>query len=161
MAAFIHKEGEAVFPRLGPAWCSVLFAAGGLLWCVFFNWGRIPFDFHDWAEINAPRLAFVRDAVLKGVLPLHMPDATALRGVTDRFLALPDVIVSPQVVWMRFLDIGTFILLDMLVLYTLGFLGLLWLRWRYKLSLLTFSAVFLIFNFNGHLISHLSVGHVT
>ena len=63
-------------------------------WGFFLNWGNIPFDFHDWAEVNAPRLAFLKDAITKGKLPLHMPDSSALRGVTDRYMALPDMILS-------------------------------------------------------------------
>ena len=37
------------------------------LWGKFLNWGQIPFDFHDWAEITAPRVAFLRDAMIKGI----------------------------------------------------------------------------------------------
>ena len=43
-------------------------------WGYFLNFGDIPFDFHDWAEVNAPRLAFTKDAVEHWQLPLHMPD---------------------------------------------------------------------------------------
>ena len=149
-----------------PAWVdygigAALYALGLALWGKFLNWGRIPFDFHDWAEVNAARLAFTRDAVIKGVLPLHMPDASALRGITDRFMALPDVILSPQVYLMKWMDVGTFVLVDTLLFYSLGFLGLLLLRRRFRLGWVAFGLLFLTFNFNGHILLHYSIGHVT
>ena len=65
--------------------CLILLLAVVLAgWGFFLNWGSIPFDFHDWAEVNAPRLAFLKDAVTKGELPLHMPDSSALRGERER-----------------------------------------------------------------------------
>ena len=131
-----------------------LWAGGVFLWGKFLNWGDIPFDWLDWAEINAPRTAFLKDAVTKGVLPLHMPDSSALRGVTDRFMSIPDALLSPQILLLRFMDVGTFFLVDTLLLYTIGMFGLLWFRRRYSLSLASFSALFLLFNFNGHILAH-------
>jgi hypothetical protein len=154
-------QPETRHPRLAWAWVAVLFLAGAVLWGIFFNWGKIPFDFHDWAEVNAPRLAFLKDAIFHAQFPLHMPDASALRGVTDRFLALPDVITPPQALLMLFLEVGPFVLVNFLLMYATGFIALLYLQHRYHLSLFIFTAVFLIFNFNGHVIAHLSVGHVT
>lgn len=90
-----------------------------------------------------------------------MPDSSALRGVTDRFMSIPDPILSPQVLLLRFLDVGPFILVHTILLYTLGVLGLLWFRRKYSLSLAAFSVLFLLFNFNGHILAHYSVGHVT
>ncbi|HEX9027717.1 MAG TPA: hypothetical protein VF823_01000, partial [Anaerolineales bacterium] len=101
-----------------------------------------------------------RDAVIKGELPLHMPDGSALRNVTDRYLALPDVMLVPQMVLLRFMDVGRFILANTLFLYTLGVLGLLWFWRRYSLSPLVFAVLLLLFNLNGHILSHFSVGHV-
>lgn len=146
---------------LGWAWLAGLYAVGGWMWGKFLNWVQIPFDFHDWAEITAPRVAFLRDAVIKGVLPLHMPDASALRNLTDRFMSLPDMLLSPQILLLRFLEVGPFILVNTLLFYTLGVWGLLWFRRRFSLSLAAFTALFFLFNFNGHILAHYSVGHVT
>ena len=65
---------ESKFRWLPWVWVGALFLLGALLWGKFLNWGNIPFDFHDWAEINAARIAFVQDAIRKGVLPLHMTE---------------------------------------------------------------------------------------
>jgi len=159
--ALFDPEEEKKYPWLGYVWLGVLFLAGVYLYGVFFNWGDFTVDFHDWAEITAPRLAFLQDAVLKGVLPLHMTDASALRGVTDRFMTLPDVLLSPQILLMRFMDIRMFIFVDILAFYLIGIIGLLKIRKKFSLSLFVTAVIFFLFNFNGHILSHLSVGHAS
>ena len=124
------------------AWLAALYLAGALLWGYFLNWGRIPLNYHDWADISGPRLTFLKDAITKGELPLHISDTATLDGVTDRFLSIPDQILSPQVVLLRFLTVGQFVLVDVLFLYSLGFLGLLWLRRRFALSPAPFIVLF-------------------
>jgi hypothetical protein len=161
LRALYDPEVERRYRWFGLMWLLALFLGGALLWAKFLNWGNIPFDFHDWAEVNAPRLAFVRDAVIKGVLPLHMPDGSALRNITDRFMSLPDVILSPQVILMRWMEVGPFILVNTLLFYTLGAWALLWFRRRFRLGLVPFTALFLLFNFNGHILTHMSIGHIT
>ncbi len=160
-AVFDREAEKQDFPWLGWGWLGALYALGVFLWGKFLNWGNIPFDWLDWAEVNAPRLEFTKNAVMDGVLPLHMTDSSALRGITDRFLTVPDPILSPQILLLKFLDVGPFVLVQVLLLFTLGAWGLLWFRRRYNLSLAAFTPLFLLFNFNGHILAHLSVGHVT
>lgn len=152
-----QEQGLGWFVRL---WNSGLYLAGVLLWGKFLNWGNIPFDFHDWAEVWAPRIAVVRDALIKGTLPFHMNDSTALRGVTDRFFVIPDVISTPQMILLRFLEPGAYILVNQIFLFTLATLGLLWLRRRLSLSLATYTVLFLLFHFNGNILAHISIGHI-
>lgn len=161
LAALFDTEQEKKYRWLTVGFLAGLFLLGVALWGKFFNWGRIPFDWHDWAEVNAARMAFLRDAIQKGVLPLHMPDASALRNVTDRFMAIPDVILSPQILLMKVLDVGQFVLANTILLYAVGMLGLLWFKRKYSISLAAFTILFLLFNFNGHILAHNSVGHIT
>lgn len=137
-----------------------LFILGGWLWGVFFNWGNLSFDFLDWAEITGPRYALLQDAATKGEIPLHAANTTALRGVTDRFFSIPDVPFLPEHLLLRYLNIGKFILFQILFYYLVSFVGLVLIYRRYKLSLFTFAILFFIFNFNGHITSHLAVGHL-
>ena len=137
-----------------------LYLFGLLAWTYVLNAGDIPFEFHDWAEVTGHRYAFLRDAVTHGQLPLHMPGMWALRNVTDRFISIADTNLSPQVLLLRVLDVGDFILADTLLLYTLGFLGLLILRTRLKLGLAGFSLLWALFFFNGSMSAHLTVGHL-
>ncbi len=53
LAALYDPETERKHRWLGWGWLGGLYAVGGLLWGKFLNWGKIPFDFHDWAEITA------------------------------------------------------------------------------------------------------------
>lgn len=140
-------------------WMAGLFVAGCWLWYYFLNGGHIQFDLHDWGEVTSPRFAFLQDAVRKGVLPLHMPLPAALRNVTDRFLSVPDTDISPLVLLLRWVSLGQFMVLNTLLLYAAGFVGLLLLRRRLSLSAMAFSLLFGLLFFNGHLAAHLAVGH--
>jgi len=140
-------------------WLVFLFIGGLYLWGQLLNFGRGPLNFHDWAAISGPRLAVLRAAILNGELPLHSITPVIEDGVTLRFLAIPDQILSPQITLLPWLDIGRFILLQFWLMYALGFWALLQLRRRFMLSLLAFSILFALFNFNGHILSHASVGH--
>jgi hypothetical protein len=156
-----HTQTAREHPWLERGWLAMVYGLGLWLWGRFFSWGKFPLDFHDWAEISAARLAYLRDAALHGLLPLHASEMAHLRNVTDRLMSIPDVVLSPQVLLMRWMDVGAFVLVNTLLLYSLSFWGLLWFRKRYALSPLIFAVLVFLFNFNGHLISHFTIGHVT
>lgn len=84
-----------------------------------------------------------------------------MKGVTDRFLVIPDVILSPQLVLLRFLEPGNFVLVNLLLLYVVGFVGLNQFRKKYQIGLAIFSVLFLLYNFNGHIVAHIAIGHAT
>lgn len=48
-----------------------------------------------------------------------------------------------------------------MLMYTIGFPGLLWLKRKFRLSDMTFAMLFMLFNFNGHILAHYAVGHAT
>jgi hypothetical protein len=146
------RKSGAWFER---SWLLGLFLIGLLTWCFFLNFGDLSFDLHDWTQ-EGPRYNFLRQSLLSLELPLHIGSELAS---TERFLAIPDTIISPQVLLLRFLPEGAFVLFNTLFLYSLGFLGLLLVRRKLDLSAITFTIVFLLFTFNGHIIAHLAVGH--
>lgn len=141
------------------AWLASLLVVGGYLWGVFYSWGNISLDFLDWAEVTGPRYALLKDALARGLFPLHAGNRTALRGVTDRYFAIPDTPFSPEIIALRYLEIGQYLFYDTLLWYGIGFAGLLLLRRKYRFSPLVFLLLFLIFNFNGFITGHLAVGH--
>jgi hypothetical protein len=143
------------------AWLALLYVSGLYLWGKFYNWGKFPIDFHDWADVTLPRLTFLQNAVVQGVLPLHIASAKALAGLTDRYLAIPDAYTAPQALLLAFLPIGVFVFVNQALLYSAGYAGLLWLRRKLSLSPLAFTILFLLFDFNGHILAHSGVGHVT
>lgn len=169
VAAYLGNVASGLFAvpqiarerRSAAIWLAGLYVSGILLWGFFFNWGKISLTFHDWADVTAPRMQFLKDAVTRGLFPLHISNWSTLAYVTDRYMSVPDAFLSPQLILLRWMDIGPFVFLNTLILYSAGFLGLLKLRLRFKLSVVSFSLLFLLFNFNGHLLAHFGVGHAT
>jgi hypothetical protein len=144
---------------LARLWLTFLFVGGLYLWGEFFNWGNGPLDFHDWVAITGPRLTLLRYAIIDSELPLHSSAPVIEDGGTLRFLSIPDQILSPQIILLRWLDIEHFVLLQFCLTYSLGFWSLVLLRRRFLLSLLAFTLLFALFFFNGHIMAHASVGH--
>src|SRR5271157_742467 len=138
---------------------GVLLLGGIYLWGTFLNWGNISFSFLDWADITGPRLSFLRDAMTKLVLPLHISDPAALQATTDRFLSVPNTFIGPTVILLHYLTIQQFIIVQTILMFIAGFAGLLVLGEQLKLSPFAFTILFFLFNFNGHILSHYSVGH--
>jgi hypothetical protein len=153
-AFFLPAQGR-VFAWFDRLWSAVLYLLGLLHWCYFLNWGNIPFDLHDWLETGA-YFSFLRQAALTNQLPLHIGSALT---TTDRYLARPDTLISPQAYLLRFLEPGPFTLVNMLILFSVGFVALLLLKKRYHLAPAAFTALFALFNFNGHITAHYAVGH--
>jgi len=157
-ALFYHREDR--FSRVvWWVWVASLLLFGVYLWGIFYSWGNISLDFLDWAEVTGPRYALLKDALTKGQLPLHAANLTALRGVTDRYFAIPDTPFSPEVILLRFIGIGEFLFIDTLIWYAAGFMGLVLFGHKYRLSPLALLLFFLLFNFNGIITGHLAVGH--
>jgi len=134
--------------------------AGVIGYYYFLNGGSIQLELHDWAEVTAPRYAFLKDAVTRGLWPLHMSGEWALRNVTNRFMAVADTNLSPQVLLLRYLDVGPFVVANTLILYALGIIGLALLCRHLRLSPIAGGFLLGLLFFNGHITSHLAVGHV-
>ena len=153
--AFFIPSSERPLLWLNPLWMAGLYLLGLLHWCLFLNWGKIPFDLHDWTQVGA-YFSFLRQAFLTNQLPLHIGSTLA---DTDRYLALPQTLISPQATLLRFLEPGLFTLVNFLILYSVGFAGLRLLQKRTSLAPAAFSVLFLLFNFNGQLTAQYAVGH--
>jgi len=154
-----HPNQSKLMRLLTIGWMIGLLFIGWMRWDSFFYSGDFSLDFQDWAEVTGPRYAMLQDAAISGEFPLHGADTTAMRGITDRYLAIADVPSSPQFYLLKYLSIPIFIYVDTLLFYLIGFCGLLLFKKRYKLSLIAFTVLFLLFNFNGFIVSHLAIGH--
>ena len=139
----------------------VIFCFGILLWGKFLNYGDIPSDRLDWLQVTFPRLETMQQAVTDCIFPLHIEEQYGIKDVTDRYFVIPDLILSPDIFLLRFFSIPIFILIHILICYSLGFWGLIRLKNKQKLSFTSFFPFFLLFNFNGFIISHIAVGHLT
>jgi hypothetical protein len=142
-------------------WLLLLYLIGLVFWGTFFDWRRAPLNFLDWSETFLPRFEAVRDAINYRMLPLHVNCASCLHGFTDRFFVLPDVVTTPQMLVMSIVDVDTFAVLDLLLHYTIATVGLIALRRQLQLSLISYSFMFFLFNFNGYIQSHYAVGHLS
>ncbi len=154
---------EAELPRnrrwVAAVWLLGLYIAGLFWFWIFFQKGTFSMEFEDWSQITAPRLQFLRVALKEGQLPLHISEDKTFHNATTRYLSVPDTLISPQLVLLYWLPIQWFAIADVWILYTLGFVGLLVLRARFRLSLIPFTALCFLFNFNGHILAHFAVGH--
>ena len=134
---------------------AVLLAVGVIHWVAFLSLGNISFSVQDWPK-ELQYYSVLKQSLAERIIPYFV--SGQVQG-TDRFLALPETNLSPQVAMLRFMDAGTFVVANAVLLYVLGFIGCLLIRKRYSLSFLPFVALFLIFSFNGHITAHLAVGH--
>lgn len=159
--ALFSYEKEKKYPWLPWVWIGILFLAGALLWIHFFNFGNVPIDYMDWAEVWAARLQAWRDALLNNTLPFHLSDVGAMRTFGDRYFSVADMVSTPQLILLRWLEVGTYALINNLILYSFATYSLLKIRKKYGLSLIIFSVMFLLFQFNGFIVSHLSIGHLS
>jgi hypothetical protein len=156
----LFREIIATGPDKRPSWSEIfliggVYLLGALVWLFFLDFGRLSFDLHDWTQ-EGPRYDFIRRALIEGRAPLFI--GTVL-SETNRFLAIPDTILSPQVLLLRFMQPAMFVLVNTLFLYSLGFLGLHLIRKRLGWSALTFGVVSLLFLLCGYPMAHIAVGH--
>ena len=79
---------------------------------------------------------------------------------TNKFMALPEVQLTPQVLLLPFMDTGTFVVFNVCLVYAVGYWGCLLIRRKYQLSLFSFTGLFLLFNFNGYVVARMGVGHM-
>ncbi|MBN1267110.1 MAG: hypothetical protein JXA25_16590 [Anaerolineales bacterium] len=141
--------------RLRWLWLLMLYALGAVVWGFFLDWGRIQFDLHDWTQ-EGPRLYFLREALLSGQLPLHI-SSPLFAG--ERFLAVPDTLFSPQILLLKVLEPGPFVLVNLLLMYTAGTAGVALLTVRRHWSPFSMTIAFFLLNFNGQIVTQLAVGH--
>ena len=151
--------GSPLTPRqvwVQRAWVGGLLATILAFWAYFLNFGTFAFGVQDWIwEWRYARI--LRLAVLTGQLPLHTQPPIAYGS--DRFLAIPDVPLGPQLIFLRFLDLGPAVLATLLLMVLIAYVGCLAIRRRYRLSLFSFTILAVLVNFNGFIVAHLGIGH--
>jgi hypothetical protein len=145
---------RAIHPRTcAVAFLAVLYIVGLLHWMSVFDFAL--FRVKDWSLVMKYS-AVLRDALTHGKVPYVM---TYEGHYTNRFLALPEVPLSPQYLLLAWLDDKPFNLLNILLLYSVSFAGLLCLRKEWRLSPVPFTFLYLLFSFNGYIVSRVAVGH--
>lgn len=144
----ISKTGNLLF-------LAIAYLAGVFHWAWLINYGKVQHRYIDWQKFY-DFYGVIQNALVEKSIPYFM--LQTYKG-TDQFLALPETDLFPTIYLLKFLSVEDFFLTQLIVAYSLGFLGCLWLKRKYQWSLVSFVAFFLLFNFNGHITSHLAVGH--
>ena len=139
---------------------AALFGIGVLHWLYVFGWltpgfAGMSFNVADWPKEVRYYVA-LQQAIVDGRIPWYVSKSIQ---DTRKFLANPEVPWSPDVLLLRFVGIEVFLVLKVLLWYSVGFAGLLLIRRRYALSLPPFTFLFLLFAMNGHIVAHLAIGH--
>jgi len=139
------------------AFLAILFVLGALHWVAFLDLelGAIHMTAADWP------LQFMYDTVLQQAVTEHaMPWHTSREVLnTTRFLTIPETTLSPQVLLLGRMPLGLYVVCNILLLYTIGFIGCLLIRRKYRLSAFATAVLWLLFNFNGFITCHIGVGH--
>lgn len=134
----------------------MLYLLGVAHWTLFLERHGLGFEALDWKEQHQYHSVLSR-AVEEGRVPWHVDKE--FHG-TDRFLASPQLPLSPQILLLPWFGFERYVLFNALLLYSIGFWGSVALSRRYSLSLASSTALILLVHFNGHLTAHLAVGHV-
>ena len=149
----VFSRSQVWFRRL---WIACLYLIGAGLWTFFLNFGRFTWGVQDWIwEWRYSRI--LKEALTLGQLPLHTEPGVSYEVI--RFLGIPDVPLAPQILLLRFLDPGLNFLINLLIMYTVSYLGCLLIKHRMRLSLFSFTILALLFNFNGFITAHIGIGH--
>ncbi len=161
----IYPTGKEVFHTLssgsnGDHGGVLIFEDGGdraLLRISPLDWFEAKvFDAHDmYREMNC--VSLMKQAMVEGVIPYHVPILAEHLGHGTRFMGLPVWSISPQFVLLAFMSPIAFYTFNVLFMYSVGFLGCVLLGRYLDLDEIAFAFLYLLFNFNGRFVGHMTV----
>jgi hypothetical protein len=138
---------------------AALYVFGLAFWAVMFK-GQEGFkwaEFHsmDWI-LSRQFLSILRHAIVEWTIPY----LCSCVNYTDHFLGLPVAPCSPQFFVLAWLNDVQFLIFNHALMHTVFFCGVVAIRRELRLSLLSFTWLYVLFGFNGYIVSHVSVGHL-
>ena len=147
-AARTHRSEAALF--------LVLLLLGAAHWAWIFGVPpRVPRETADWPK-EVRYYVVLKQAMVEGRVPYFVSKPIQ---ETRKFLAIPETVLSPQVVLLRWWDTDAFLLAHLVLLHSLATLGCVLLRRRYRLSPPAFILLWLLVAFGGHIVAHVAIGH--
>ena len=132
-----------------------LYLYGLCCWYKIFGNGNCSFVTTDWT-FHAKFTSVLKDAVLAWEVPFYSVESIQL---TNKIIADPRVLLSPQVLLLRYLEIEQFYYVNICIMYSICFIGLLKIRKFYELSIIPFFILYSLVSFNGYVIGHVAGGH--
>ncbi len=143
-------------------WLLSIYILGAVYWMLFLDWGNAhTFDWMLYESI----LTVTQTAIRTGQIPYHASffcDESVRGSYLNNFrlLAAPWILTSPDLVALGWLRVSQWIVLHVVLLYSIGFLGI--MRWIHRLNLSVAAATFavVLFVFNGFYSAKAGVGHI-
>ncbi|HBG96485.1 MAG TPA: hypothetical protein DDY14_14470, partial [Chromatiaceae bacterium] len=111
-AILFHDPATNIQRRIHSALLLLLFLTGIAHWVGFFNGGELALTAYDWIKEDA-YLDTLRAAQVNAEIPWRWN--TAFYHDTRDFLANPETILTPDILLLRWLPNGLFILLHVLM----------------------------------------------
>jgi hypothetical protein len=134
---------------------GLMLAPIGFLW--FFRGGAFAWDVSVDGQKDWIYYAALREAALRNELPYYL--LFGHHG-TERYLANPETPLVPYALVMRMIGIPAFFMTHLTMVVAAGYCGLAALKRELNLSLFSWSTLFVLFLFNGHITAHLSLGRM-
>lgn len=132
-----------------------LFILGIFHWIIFLNGGHLDFEVYDWQQefyyLSSLKLALLEAKIPWRILPIY-PKA-------PEFMGNPEICWAPQILLLRWMHPGTFVVFNACLLYSIGFVGCMALGRSLSLSRSSFAVLWLLLSFNGHITAHMARGH--
>lgn len=143
----------------------LLWAFGGVFWMWFLLAGTPRFTAYDWPVMHQ-LVAVTKMAFAQGRLPFYavlFPQelTSGFWHGSDRLLADPQLIVSPQIILLPLMSVRVFIITQLLLMYTIGHAGLCVLARKARLSSFSLAVVFITYSLSGYFTAKIGVGHLT
>ncbi len=133
-----------------------LFVIGIIYWIGFFSSGNLSLSANDWVKEDA-YLNTLRFAQTNSTIPWQWSES--FYHNTDKFLANPEIILTPDIILLPWVSNGVFIIIHVALFYAAGFWGSFLLAKKLNVSFLSFFFFWLLFNFNGHISAQIAMGH--
>ena len=134
-----------------------LFFLGFIFWHAFLNISNPILVANDWINFNL-HLDTMRLGFKEETIPWFPSTAY---GNNKYFLANPELVTTPDILLIKYLSNSLVIYIHIMILYVIGFYSLLLISKKYDLSVFSFMIFYLLFNYNGYILTHISAGHFT
>lgn len=137
---------------------ALAYIAGLAYWFVYFLKERPSFTTNDWLKEQVFS-NLLRESIQTLSFPWRMSLDFYHAGMHE-LIANPEISFMPDVLLLAVMPNNLYFLVHWLVLFSMGFIGTIYLARKYRLSSLAFVFLVVLFNFNGYIGSHLSEGHI-
>ncbi len=155
-AVFWEYPSTKTHARIQAYFFSTLFLVGIIYWIGFFNSGKVSLNAFDWVKEDA-YLNTLRLAQTSNVIPWQWSEPYYHN--TDKFLANPEVVLTPDILFLRWVSNSVFIIMHVVLFYVAGFWGSFLLAKKLNVRFVSFFFFWLIFNYNGHISAQIAIGH--